>query len=248
MFTPSQQLMIDDGLPPSLIVDQQERNKFWLDHPPKRYSAHYLEKKIDMTKEEITLLFELKASKDRGAASLGCSHHHIVSISKLERLGFAEQRGFGPTSFRITDAGLEELKKHKKPLVIDFVAPPAAVDEKVLKVLHNKTGKRPTAKTPKVAKAVKVNPDLSPICTECSVHSKNRAAALDFLYSKIGKQQSIASVMKVVYETDKASEGALDTVIRALQRDLGNSQAKDKYEVRRIKDAKGVYSYGLYKK
>lgn len=237
--TKAQQLMIDDGLPSLLIIDQVERDKFWSDNPPRKYSVLYREEKIIMTQEQIALLFELKESKERGAASLGCSNHRLEPIAALEKLGFAKQHGYGPTSFYITEAGLEEVKKHKPPKI-----KPLPVIETIAKE-PPKAYKEPKAKAPK---KVKINPDLSPICIECGVSSKNRSAALDFLYASIGKQKPIAVVMKVVYGNDKASEGALDTVIRALKQDVESGNAKDKYEVRRVKDAKGVYSYGLYKK
>lgn len=253
--THRRQLMIDDGLPPSFLIDQSERNKFWIDNPPLKYSSPYIEKKINMKEEEINLLLELKASKEREAASLGCSGH-TAEIAVLERLGFAKQHGYGPTSFYITDAGLEEAKKYIKQqqkrkeadikwhseFNASVKTPPKT------KAPPEKTGKRESKeKAPKASRAIKVDPNLSAICKECGVTSKNRSAALDFLNAKIGKQQPITAVMKAVYGTG-GSEAALDTVIRALQRDIGNSAAKDKYEVKRIKDAKGVYNYGLYKK
>jgi hypothetical protein len=250
----SQQMMISDGLPAKLIIDQEERKEFWLNNPPKSNFAPYSEKKQPMTEEQIALLFALKESKERGAASLGCSNK-LSSIAVLEKLGYAKQHGFGPTSFFITAAGLEEAKKHKKP---EAKVAEVSDDEfkKLLKgtkqLIQEKTGKRepPKPKEPKAkaTRAVKVNPNLSPVCIECGVSSPNRSAALDFLHSKLGKQQPIAAVLKAIYGAGKATEGATDIVIKSLMRDIGNSKANDKYELRRIKDSKGVFSYGLYAK
>lgn len=247
LATKSQQLMIEDGLPQSLILDQSERNKAWENSPPRK-PVPYFEKRVAMTQEEINLLFELKASKERGAASLGCNAH-LTAIAYLEKAGFAKQHGYGPTAFFITDAGLDELKNHKKPEPKP-VKPQPVITKEIVKGLGWKsapktgTGHR-EPKAPNVARAKAIDPNLSALCKECGVTSKNRSAALDFLNTKIGKQQTVAATMKAVYGKDDASEGALDTVIRALQRDVGNSKAK--YEIKRIKDSKGVYSYGLYK-
>lgn len=214
------------------------QKKIWKDNPSK--NAPYIEKKNNLTQEEIRLLFELKESKERGAASLGCSNHRAISIATLEKLGFAKQHGFGPTSFYITDAGLKESTRHKQP----EKKPPPPLVEAVKPIQY---GYAKVPKTPK-ERVVKVDPNLSPIATECGTKSTNRVAALDFLYKFIGKMQTVAAVMKAIYGDKGATEGATDIVIKSLQRDLGNSKAKDKYEVKRVKDAKGVYSYGFYKK
>lgn len=215
------------------------QKKIWKDNPSKKYSDSYAERK-SLTQEEIRLLFELKESKERGAASLGCSNHRAVSIATLEKLGFAKQHGFGPTSFYITDAGLKESTRHKQP---EKKAPPPLVE--AVKPIQYGYAKVP--KPPK-ERVVKIDPNLSPIATECGTKSTNRVAALDFLYERIGKMSSISGVQRAIYGEGKGTEGAADIVIKSLQRDLGNSKAKDKYEVKRVKDAKGVYSYGFYKK
>lgn len=111
--TRSQQMMIDDGLPASLIISQEERMQYWMDNPPKPKSL-YLEGSA-VTEDEIRLLFELKESKDRGAASIGCVNHRVEPIAQLVKMGLAQPHGFSSTSFYITDAGLKELKKHKRP-------------------------------------------------------------------------------------------------------------------------------------
>jgi hypothetical protein len=249
--TKSQKLMIDDGLPATAVVDQSERKQEWLKNPPSK-PAPYRDDRL--TEAEIALLFDLKESKERGAASLGCSDRHMISIHQLEKLGFVQQHGFGPTCFYITDAGLKATKKYTRPPTHNVQPEVRVTKQTRFMKASDKAAKEPkaskAAKAPKVKapKSVKVNPDLSPICIECGINSKNRAAALDFLYSKIGKQQNLAATMKAVYGSEKASESALDTVIRAMQRDLENGKAKDKYEVKRVKDSKGVYNYGFYKK
>jgi hypothetical protein len=233
--TKAQQLMIDDGLPPSLIIDQSERNRYWQEHPPKSYASPYLEKKIVMTQEQINLLFELKASKDRGAASLGCNSH-LAEIAELEKMGYAQQHGFGPTSFYITEAGLVELKKHKK-VVKSYEPDSVPTTDKIGITGWAPKGPKQT-REPKVAD---VDRKLSKICTECNVRSGHRGAVLDFLNSKIGKQQPLAAISKAVAEP----EGAVNSSAKALMIDLGKKKAK--YEIKCVKDTKGV-SYGLYAK
>lgn len=251
-YTKSQKMMIEDGLPVKCIMDKKQRDQAWKDHPPTKAFAPIFEKNINMTQEEIILLLELKESKERGAASLGCSHHRLAPIAQLERLGFAKQHGYGPTSFYITDAGLKEAGKYdkmyeeRKKMAAEKPAPVippsrwAAESAKAYKI----------SKEPKVQKAKpasKVNPNLSAICKECGVTSNNRTKALDFLFSKIGKMQTHASVMKAIYGSG-GTPGAADIVIKSIQRDLGNGGASGKYELKRDKDVKGVYTYGLYKK
>lgn len=113
-LTKAEQLMVTDGCPIRLFISQEDRNKFWLDNPPsKSYTPSFPRKEIVMTPSELALLFSLRDSKKRGAASLGCSSH-IAEVAVLERLGFAKQHGFGPTAFYISDAGVKELDKHKR--------------------------------------------------------------------------------------------------------------------------------------
>ena len=244
--TKAQEMMIKDGLPKKAIMSKQERDAAWQDHPPS--STMFLSNPIESNKmnhEEIVLLLELKESKERGAASLGCSHHRIPPIAILEKLGFAKQHGFGPTSFVITDKGLKEAEKYKE---LQAQRKKEAAEKPIeVETTPRTLPKLYKAPKTKVERAAKTNPNLSPISIECGVTSNNRTKALDFLYSKIGKMQAIAPVMKAVYG-DGGSVGALDTVIRALQIDLSRSSANDKYEVKRVKDSKGVYTYGFYKK
>lgn len=112
-LTRAQHLMVDDGLPLSAIMNQQERDKAWKENPPRAYAAPYL-KDVVMTESEIWLLFDLKDSKERGAASLSCGQR-ILQIAQLVKLGFARQHHFGETQFFITDAGMVEAKKHERP-------------------------------------------------------------------------------------------------------------------------------------
>lgn len=252
-LTKSQQIMIKDGLPSkAATVDQSERNKAWVNSPPKKTSHIPASEKFPLKPAEIVLLFSLLDSSERGAASLACSSH-IAEVAVLERLGFARQHGFGPTSFVITPAGEKETKTLKRPeppkVYEPTPQPQAEYKPSGKRVAPEKVAK--VAKGPKAAKvprAPKVDLNLSPVCVECGVTSKNRSAALDMLFAKIGKMHGIAAVIKAVYGTGPSSEGAADTVIRALQRDVENGKAKDKYEVKRVKDSKGVYSYGLYTK
>lgn len=62
----------------------------------------------DLTTKQIQLLINLRDSKARGAASLGCSSHHITAAS-LAKLGLCKQHGFGPHSYVITDDGLKSV-------------------------------------------------------------------------------------------------------------------------------------------
>lgn len=250
-LTRAQKVMVDNGLPEKAIIDQEERDKEWAKNPPKKSSmAPPPSDKFPLKPKEITLLFSLLDSKGRGAASLGCDSH-IAEVAVLERLGFARQHGFGPTSFVITSLGEKEtetLKRPEPPKVIEPTPQPTSKPYSAPTKSGRREPKEAKAAAPKVSKPRKVDHDLSPLCIECGVTSKNRSAALDFLFSKIGKMQAIVPVMKAIYGTAPTSEGAADTVIRALQRDVENGKAKDKYEVKRIKDAKGVYTYGLYNK
>lgn len=125
-FTKAQQLMIDDGLPLSFIMSQEERDKAWQAKPPRtagqygKFNTEPTSYGATMTKEEITLLFELKASKERGAASLSCSQH-LAAVAQLIKLGFARHHGFSDMQFFITDAGMAETKKHKRPESVGLV-------------------------------------------------------------------------------------------------------------------------------
>lgn len=251
-LTRAQKIMIDDGLPKEVIIDKTTRDEAWAKNPPKKgYSPPPLDKNFPLKPSEITMLFSLLDSKARGAASLGCDSH-IAEIAVLERLGYARQTGFGPTSFVITEAGVKKSETLKRPEPPKVIEPTPQKPTKPYSA-PTKSGKREpkdqdakAAKPPK-AKVIKPDLNLSPICTECGVTSKNRSAALDMLAAKIGKMNSIEAVIKAVYNGD-GSEGAADTVIRGLQRDMENGKAKETYEVKRIKDAKGVYTYGLFKK
>lgn len=111
-MTKSQQLMIDDRLPPSCLMSQEDRDKAWLENPPRAYALPYL-KDVAMTENEIWLLLDLKDSKERGAASLSCTQH-LVTVARLVKLGFVKQHSFGETQFFITDAGMKEADKHKR--------------------------------------------------------------------------------------------------------------------------------------
>lgn len=246
-----QQAMIEDGLPASCIISQEDREKSWKENPPKAYNPSYMERGIMMTKEEISLLFNLKDSKERGSASLGCSGH-IVEIAVLEKLGYAKKHGFSPTSFYITDAGIKEAMKHKRPEAPkqrELEPEPEKKTSWRSKAAEKAPMAQKAPKPPRISKGEKAKAlDLSPICVECGVSSKKRSAALDFLFTKIGKMQTITSVMKAVYGTDKGSPAATDTVIRSLQRDVESGGGKDKYDVLREKNSKGEYSYGVFKK
>src|SRR4051812_15455194 len=198
-YSKSQEAMIEDGLPASCILSSEDRVKAWDKSPPRAYNPSYMEKSITMTKEEIALLFNLKDSKERGSASLGCSSH-IVEVAVLEKLGYAKQHGFGPTSFYITEAGLKEAAKHKRPEAIKLREPEPAPPQKAARWKPEPKATTPekVAKPPKAPRIDKVEKakalDLSAICVECGVSSKNRSAALDFLFSKFGKMQTNAVV------------------------------------------------------
>lgn len=60
-----------------------------------------------MTQDQIMLLLDLKASKDRGAASLGCGQRlHLVT--DMVKMKWIEQYGaFG--GYRIRDEGIRAL-------------------------------------------------------------------------------------------------------------------------------------------
>lgn len=119
-ITPNQ-MMTDDGLPLSCLISQEDRDKAWQAKPPRtagqygKFNTEPTSYGATMTKEEITLLFELKASKERGAASLSCSQH-LAAVAQLIKLGFARHHGFSDMQFFITDAGMKEADKHKRPL------------------------------------------------------------------------------------------------------------------------------------
>jgi hypothetical protein len=224
----------------------------WQDSPPRKHTDPVIEKGYKLNHEEIVLLLELKESKERGSASLGCSHHRLAPIASLERMGLARQHGFGPTSFYITDAGMKETAKHNRLYEARKEEQQRSIELTIKQAEKQRQEKKEAARLyqppkTKVQRAVKSNPNLSAISIECGVTSNYRTKALDFLSSKPGKLQTVAATMKVVYDGN-GSPGSLDTVIRALQIDLSKSAARDRYEIRRTKDAKGAYAYGFYKK
>lgn len=64
-----------------------------------------------MTKDQVNLLFDLKASKERGSASMSCNQRDAVA-GELVKLKLAESNGdiFGLSFYRITEKGLKTLK------------------------------------------------------------------------------------------------------------------------------------------
>jgi len=60
-----------------------------------------------MTQDQIILLLDLKASKERGAASMSCNQRLLVA-GELVTLGLIEHYSVG---FRISGAGLKTLEK-----------------------------------------------------------------------------------------------------------------------------------------
>lgn len=69
-----------------------------------------------MTKNQINLLLDLKASKERGSASMSCNQH-MTTVHELEKLKLVESNGdiFGMSFYRINERGLKALKGiHRK--------------------------------------------------------------------------------------------------------------------------------------
>ena len=64
-----------------------------------------------MTQDQIILLLDLKASQERGAASMSCNQR-ITIASELNQRGLVDQIPYGPSFYRINERGLKALKKN----------------------------------------------------------------------------------------------------------------------------------------
>jgi hypothetical protein len=65
-----------------------------------------------MTQDQIILLLDLKASKERGAASMSCGQRASIAQG-LVGLKMIEPYGFG---YRITAAGVKYLEKNRRKM------------------------------------------------------------------------------------------------------------------------------------
>jgi len=68
-----------------------------------------------MTQDQIILLFDLKASQERGAASMGCNQRLTIA-SELKQQGLIDQVPYGPSFYRINQRGLKVLGKAERPV------------------------------------------------------------------------------------------------------------------------------------
>ncbi len=62
-----------------------------------------------MTQDQIILLLDLKASKDRGSASMSCGQRMPI-VEGMVKLKMIEAYGFG---YRITETGLKWVEKNR---------------------------------------------------------------------------------------------------------------------------------------
>lgn len=63
-----------------------------------------------MTQDQMALLLDLKASHERGAASMSCNQRLTVA-SELKQQGLVNQMQFGPSFYRINQSGLAVLER-----------------------------------------------------------------------------------------------------------------------------------------
>jgi len=64
-----------------------------------------------MTRDQINLLLDLKASKERGGTSMSCGNRNHIA-TELLKLGMIESNGFmaGSIFYHINEKGLKAMK------------------------------------------------------------------------------------------------------------------------------------------
>lgn len=67
-----------------------------------------------VTQDQIILLLDLKASQERGAASMSCGQRLTIA-SELHQRGLIDRVSYGPSFYRINQKGLIALKKTERP-------------------------------------------------------------------------------------------------------------------------------------
>lgn len=86
---------------PEIKVQKEQKT------PPRK-----LPKIAGYTADQVALLFDLRDSKERGAASMQCTRR--IDIARQLKKLVKEQDTFGGGFCSITDAGLKLLKQHKE--------------------------------------------------------------------------------------------------------------------------------------
>jgi hypothetical protein len=150
-----------------------------------------------------------------------------------------------PKRFRTRDIALKRLEKLNNAISAEKTSmkqniPMTATSDDNLEVYDEpkqKKEKKPVAR---------IRNTGSEIVKECKVNGgTNRAAALNYLYERLGEQCPAQSIREAVYDGSEISNNAFHTVMKALTRDVTNSNAR--YEIKRVKDGRNI-SYGLYSK
>lgn len=251
-YTKSQQMLIDDGLPASFIISQEERAAAWIKNPPKQSTWNTSNTK----RKEQKMRIDFRTMDEQQL-----KHAYDDMVVEAVDLGLMDPVKFGAKKFKSKDIGIQKCEEiYKKiceakgeaysPLDYESEAPAEVPHKNSVDISKAKTTvKKPEKKPDKKKAPAKKLPDKKPnkdvvteehpLCVATGIRTNSLLGKIVmFLGARLGKMVAEKQIIMHLYNDERKSNRV---------EVLGKQMKRDKYDLRK-EDKNGVVSYGLYAK